>query len=161
MTDAPSKDDLLKTTAVAGILAVAALVFAVLPAEYGIDPTGFGRAVGLVDADAPTIEGRDPFVPANTTLRETAQTIELPDSGAWREYKLDMPAGATIVFSWNATHPVVHDLHHDDFGSFDTGEASSRTGSFTAPEAGLYGWAFRSPTADATTVTLTVSGHWR
>lgn len=66
----------------------------------------------------------------------------------------------TVVFSWTADHDVQYDLHHDELGSFDGGVAAAWHGSFTAPEDGRYGWAFRSPSADATTVTLTLHGHW-
>jgi hypothetical protein len=59
-------------------LAVAAvvLVVAVLPAEYGIDPTGLGRALGLTELNAPpsrTIEVRD-VLGGNERVRE----VEIP-----------------------------------------------------------------------------------
>ena len=43
----PTTGRLLKSTLVAAAIAGALLVTAVLPAEYGIDPTGIGRALGL------------------------------------------------------------------------------------------------------------------
>lgn len=44
---APSTRRLLKATAVALVLACIVLVTTVLPAEYGIDPTGIGSRLGL------------------------------------------------------------------------------------------------------------------
>jgi hypothetical protein len=44
----PSSGQLLLSTAVAALVAAALLVTTILPAEYGIDPTGAGRALGLV-----------------------------------------------------------------------------------------------------------------
>lgn len=43
----PSTGKLLRSTFVAALTAVTLLVVAVLPAEYGIDPTGAGRILGL------------------------------------------------------------------------------------------------------------------
>lgn len=52
-TDMPSRAELpgagklLRSTVIAALVAAALLVTAVLPAEYGIDPTGIGRTLGL------------------------------------------------------------------------------------------------------------------
>ncbi len=43
----PSSKQLLRSTAIAAAAAAAILVTIVLPAEYGIDPTGIGRPLGL------------------------------------------------------------------------------------------------------------------
>ena len=43
----PSTGKLLRSTAVAALIATGLLVTTILPAEYGIDPTGAGRALGL------------------------------------------------------------------------------------------------------------------
>jgi len=45
--DIPSTGKLIKSTVLAAITAGALLVTVVLPAEYGIDPTGIGSAIGL------------------------------------------------------------------------------------------------------------------
>lgn len=44
---APSSSKLLRSTAKAALAAAALLIAVVLPAEYGIDPTGVGRLLGL------------------------------------------------------------------------------------------------------------------
>jgi hypothetical protein len=43
----PSTARLLRSTVAAALVAAALLVTAILPAEFGIDPTGVGRALGL------------------------------------------------------------------------------------------------------------------
>lgn len=43
----PSAGKLIRSTAVAALIAIALLITTVLPSEYGIDPTGIGRAIGL------------------------------------------------------------------------------------------------------------------
>lgn len=43
----PSTAQLLRSTVIAIVVAAVLLVTTILPAEYGIDPTGIGRALGL------------------------------------------------------------------------------------------------------------------
>ena len=43
----PSTGKLLRSTAIAALIATGLLITTILPAEYGIDPTGVGRAIGL------------------------------------------------------------------------------------------------------------------
>lgn len=45
----PSSKQLLRSTAIAIVAASGILVAVVLPAEYGIDPTGIGRPLGLTE----------------------------------------------------------------------------------------------------------------
>ena len=54
------------------------LVVAILPAEYGIDPTGVGRALGLTELRQParTLEVKD-VIGGNEQVRE----VEVPDPG--------------------------------------------------------------------------------
>ena len=43
----PSTGKLVRSTAIAAVTATAILIAVVLPAEYGIDPTGVGSALNL------------------------------------------------------------------------------------------------------------------
>ncbi len=44
----PTVPQLVRAIGIALIVATVILLVAVLPAEYGIDPTGLGRRIGLV-----------------------------------------------------------------------------------------------------------------
>lgn len=46
-SDLPSSRSLLRSTAIAVVVAIVLLVTIVLPAEYGVDPTRIGRLLGL------------------------------------------------------------------------------------------------------------------
>ncbi len=46
-SDLPSGEQLVRSTVIAAAVAAVLLVVAVLPAEYGVDPTGIGRLLGL------------------------------------------------------------------------------------------------------------------
>jgi hypothetical protein len=48
-SELPSPGKLLRSTILAAVSAAAILVAVVLPSEYGIDPTGAGRVLGLTD----------------------------------------------------------------------------------------------------------------
>jgi hypothetical protein len=45
----PSSAQLIRSTIIAIVAAIITVVTIVLPSEYGIDPTGFGRTTGLVE----------------------------------------------------------------------------------------------------------------
>lgn len=49
LEELPTSAQLLKSTLIAGVSAVAILVTVVLPAEYGIDPTRIGGVLGLTE----------------------------------------------------------------------------------------------------------------
>jgi len=49
LDELPTSAQLIKSTIYAAVAAVVILVTIVLPSEYGIDPTGFGKAVGLAE----------------------------------------------------------------------------------------------------------------
>jgi hypothetical protein len=72
---APSGKRLALSVAIAVVVAAIVLVTTVLPAEYGIDPTGAGRMLGLTALNAParTIEVKD-VLGGNETVRE----VEIP-----------------------------------------------------------------------------------
>lgn len=65
----PTSAQLLKSTAIAIVAAAAILVAVVLPSEYGIDPTGVGRALGLAEMGE-----------IKTQLAEEAETDRLRDA---------------------------------------------------------------------------------
>ena len=139
--DLPSSRQLLRSTAIALVAAVALLITTVLPAEYGIDPTGIGSALGLTQmgqiktarsVEAAADAEAAAAVPAVAAPAETApvqepaavqvaqassgkrdeMTITLrPGQGA--EIKLDMRKGDQVDFSWQSGGTVNFDTHGD------------------------------------------------
>ncbi len=84
----PSTGKLLRSTGIAALIAAGLLVTTVLPAEYGIDPTGVGRALGLAQmgeikvslATEANSSGTLPAtgVPATTTNASAPAIAEVP-----------------------------------------------------------------------------------
>lgn len=86
----PTTAKLLKATLIALVVAAILLITAVLPAEYGFDPTGAGRVIGLTQLAEPQ---------APTPVVASAQ----PQSAASGQTGLaDMQARAASVFGSDA-----------------------------------------------------------
>jgi hypothetical protein len=138
----PSAKRLMLSCAVAIAGAAVALVTFVLPAEYGIDPTGIGRALGLTAISGPsrTIEVAD-VVGGNEKYREVeipefGQPVPLPNPAVHQdepeppktrtlevtippeketEVKMVMQASKMIEYSWHTDRGTVYtDFHGHD-----------------------------------------------
>ena len=129
---------LVGTVTAALAVALVILVVAVLPAEYGLDPTGLGRAMGLTAINNParTSDIQD-VIGGNERIREVkvpdaGEPIPLPNpaviqlkkaEGASRTMKVVLKAGEeteiktlldaaqVIVYSWKADGEVYTDFH--------------------------------------------------
>ncbi|ABD27387.1 conserved hypothetical protein [Novosphingobium aromaticivorans DSM 12444] len=180
------------TRAVAGAALAAAsiLVLFVLPAEYGIDPTGVGRLTGIAgmatggepasapaagpvdNATAPTaaaIPSKTTIERAGTPLRQDEMTLTLaPHSG--QEVKAHMTAGDSYVFEWSSEGgPVKADMHGEkanaaegEFTSYwEEKQMTGGRGNFTAPFDGTHGWYFRNKGETPVTVKVRTVGFYK
>jgi hypothetical protein len=188
----PSSAQLVRSTLIALVTAVVLLVTLVLPSQYAIDPTGVGRMLRLTEAgqtpaDAPLASvigrtaslvigsahagertGAAPIVlaqaaPANRT-DETVIALK-PNEGT--EYKIELPKGAAIKFSWKVEGGVVnYDMHGTPKGggkesSYKQGRGvASEEGTLTAGFDGTHGWFFRNRGSAPVTVRLTTTGAY-
>jgi len=180
------KKELLRGTLIAALLAGVLLAVAVLPAEYGIDPTGAGKALGLTTlrtASVPAAAAK----PGSTVAAPgevRALTIAARQSGVYRtdvrevtlppgrglEVKTRLAKGATLIFSWKTENGelVNHDFHgepvnarQDEFESFiDEKAVSQSSGTLIAPFTGVHGWYWKNTTAVPVKITLQASGFY-
>lgn len=177
---APSSRALAKATGVALVAAVIVLMTAVLPAEYGIDPLGAGRALGLLDlfaanevasaeASTPAVvapaEG-GPVYPQFSDYRVDTREFTVPPRTGM-EFKYELDKGATMLYSWKATGFVDFDFHTEPEGkpkgtsdSFEKGTAAQKRGAYTAPYNGIHGWYWENKSDRAVTLTLTSAGFY-
>ena len=108
-----------------------------LPAEYGIDPLGTGRALGLTDIASPPVAPREAEPPKGAALAP-AQNGPLGVYPAafnfdivrialapyeYVEYKYRLEKDATMLYSWSASAPVRHDMHGERAAGGRTGPA--------------------------------------
>jgi hypothetical protein len=162
----PTRGSIARAIAIALVVAAAILVIAILPAEYGIDPLGTGRMLGLNrlhEAAGPSTQAAttagDPKPASAESL--SAGATHIPQNAKYRvhsieltlgpfqfiEHKYNLDKGASMIYSWSSTGPVMYDLHTEPAGkppeaseSFAMGTATEGHGSYTAPYAGLHGW---------------------
>jgi hypothetical protein len=83
---AVSKKELLRGSAIAALVAGILLVTAVLPAEYGIDPTGIGKGLGLTALNN-AAAANSPAV---------AETAPVPAPAAGLALPTTVPPGSTV-----------------------------------------------------------------
>lgn len=172
-----SKKGLLTTLAVLGVGAIALVVF-VLPAEYGIDPTGAGKALGVSDlsdseemtelergalrsgvltlSEAPYVA--DPAKASDRWVRELAPFESI-------EFKYTLSEGEPLEFQWTATAPLTYDMHAHPFEggealteSYGQDSAAAMRGTYLPAFTGIHGWFWRNDTTDNVTLTLDASG---
>ena len=182
LDEIPSRRKLAITTAVALAVAAALLVTVVLPAEYGIDPMGTGRALGLTALSAPSPTSEEVAqAPAAVTLAPVVKGPVADYPGQYKvddvqfklgpyqylEYKYRLERGATMLYSWTASAAVISDLHGDPDGapknavqSFDKQDRREANGAFTAPFKGIWGWFWENPGGETITITLKTSGFY-
>ena len=186
----PSSKQLLRSTVIAIAVATLLLLTVVLPSEYGIDPTGVGRVLGLTkmgeiktalaaeaekdraaQASQPLAEPgstapvRSADKPVSSPKKDEMTVTLKPGEGA--EVKLQMAKGARASYEWTSTGgPVNHDTHGDNSTgakhSFSKGRDVERdAGELVAPFDGNHGWFWRNRTGGDVTVTLKVSGEYQ
>lgn len=179
-----------RATLAASAAAAAILLLFVLPAEWGIDPTGAGKAMGLTrmaetdeseeDAQAPDaaaagapVQTIAPQIKENiaaaTPWRSDEKTITFaPHSGT--EIKAHMVKGDRLVFRWAAKGgPVRMDMHGEPTngkpGEFNTywkqKDLTEAQGSFIAPYDGTHGWYWRNGGEVPVTIVLKTTGFYK
>lgn len=179
----PSPATLAKATGGAVIAAAAILTLFVLPAEYGIDPTGVGASLGLNGMLAGTAEAApvaeaapiDATIPTKSTIsrpaawRQDEMTIMLePHSG--QEVKAHMSKGDSFIFQWTSSGgPVKAEMHGEKINAAEGEftdywkelEMIGGQGDFTAPFDGTHGWYFRNKGDTPVTVSVKTVGFYK
>jgi hypothetical protein len=154
----------------------------VLPAEYGVDPLGIGRRLGLTAMSDVAKRGEALGADRAAAGAGGAQTIAARDRkfheetvefklgpGKFIEYKYRLEKGEVLLYSWTATGPVNVDIHAepDDAprGYAESYEKTDRitrgAGTLTAPFSGIHGWYWLNPNKTEATVTLSSAGFYK
>lgn len=190
LDELPSSAQLLRSTIIALLAAVAILVTVVLPAEYGIDPTGAGRLMGLAEMgeikrDLAEEAERDGLMHgggndssslidglfglfvgaahAQEAWRDEVRFTLAPGDTA--EIKLVMAEGDQARYAWVAEGGRINfDLHAHGAGQSVTYEkgrgAAGGEGGILAPFAGEHGWFWRNRDDMPVSVTLQLGGAY-
>lgn len=185
----PSLAQLFKAVGIALVVAAVILVTVVLPAEYGIDPIGVGKVLGLAELNdveqeelSASLETLPDDEATATGLVETGSEIvvrsEVPyhsekksvllQPGEGIEIKARMLKGDSFVFNWGTDGGQVFvDMHGEkpdangEFTSYwEEKRYSNAQGSFTAPFDGSHGWYWRNREKEPLELSLEVSGFY-
>ena len=152
----------------------------VLPAEFGVDLTGFGRVTQvnrlapMKQVAAPTAGAAVGMRPASSAFRTDVIEIPLADGldvlGSELEYKVRMKEGDSLVYSWEVAAPAeefYYDMHSQSdpnpdvkVMSFKADLGNKLSGSLIAPFSGLHGWYFQNQSIGAKTVRLHLAGFY-
>ena len=181
----PSSKSLIKATIVAFFTGCILLVTIILPAEYGVDPTGLGDKLGLTQMsmvsnsksvnitmqseDLESVTLIEPVWKSTTPFRSDTMILTLlPNQGA--EIKAIMNENENLVFNWEVKGGAAYfDMHGealnavgDDFTSYWEGDnESNASGAFIAPFDGTHGWYWQNKGSETIEVHLSTSGFYK
>ncbi|MFT5100824.1 MAG: hypothetical protein ACI9HY_002955, partial [Planctomycetaceae bacterium] len=142
--------------------------------EYGIDPLGIGKALGLkpltssvvtiqVDQSEPSAQQEQA-----PSFREDSVIVNIPRTSGL-EYKFYLSKGDTIKYEWDtAGQDLFFDFHgepEDDttgyFQSYTVSTSGKMRGSLTASFSGSHGWYWKNESLVAAEVTLLTEGTYQ
>jgi hypothetical protein len=165
---------LAKATGIALATAIVLLVLVVLPAEYGLDPTGFGGAIGLTGLTTFATEAT-----AEDAITEAVAQMDAPEAredhvvievapGEGVEYKFSLRTGEKMKYEWEVDQGDLYfDFHGEPSGredgffeSYTVSTAKETRGTLTAPFDGVHGWYWKNKGTELAKVTLVTSGPY-
>lgn len=167
----PSIKSLLLATGAALLIAMVVLITAIMPVEYGLDPTGLGRKFGLL-ALANTATAQRPQVwtcQQQLVQWRDAITITVPPHQGL-EYKFKLQKDAKFSYSWHTTEgaAVYFDFHGEPegdttgyFKSYQETTDQQAAGDLVAPFTGAHGWYWENKSATPLTVMLHTKGDYQ
>jgi hypothetical protein len=185
----PSTKKLIISTIIAAFVAFLILITAVLPAEYGIDPTGIGKLIGLkemgeikksLEAEIQSLDNdgnsqQNPITDLKSTNQfDETETPQKEDiftfiltPGETTEFKLKMLEGAIVKYEWMVDKGHVNfDTHGDSpttnyFGYGKGQKVQSDTGNLVAAFDGNHGWFWRNRSNMDTIISLKIIGDYQ
>jgi hypothetical protein len=145
------------------VTAAGLLVTVVLPAEYGWDPLGTGKAMGLSGLS----EGQQRALDQQATPWQS-DIIEFPlQPFEAVEYKYRLEEGASLLYSWQAEGDVLYEMHAEPDGAapgyaetFAKTDAAADQGAYKAPYGGIHGWFWQNRGQQAVTIRLQAQGYF-
>jgi len=189
-SELPSTAKLVKSTMLAAIIACMLLITVVMPAEYGIDPTGAGESLGLKkmgeikvalarEAMASVAESKPSIPQAVSSPAQAPAAVEqsvakrsdemrttlAPNEGA--EIKVALAKGKKVEYSWSSDGGRANfDVHGDSkelnikYHGYGKGSEQKSEGVIVAAFDGEHGWFWRNRTSGTITVILKTSGDY-
>jgi len=167
----------LKTIVISSIIASLSAFFVLIafiaPAEYGIDPTGLGKRLGLIALAQKPVQTTNKSIMQCPTGAKSAdwQDIVLITVPAHSEleYKFYIAADELLNYEWSADGAALYfDFHGEPkgnttgyFKSYQISTLSKASGSEKMPFTGSHGWYWKNKTAENVQITLKTKGQYK
>jgi hypothetical protein len=181
--ETPTRKRLLIQSATALTLAAAFSILVVLPAEWAIDLTGFGKLTGLnrLAGEQPVTLGAEAaqaIVARSEARPYRSDELIIPLAGGGLqgseiEKKVWMVPGQALVFSWTSDGDVYSDFHGETLPEpqvkvmtyrildpLDGKPGRADAGGFIAPMEGFHGWYFKNLEMRPVTVRVKLTGFY-
>ena len=183
-SDLPTSSQLLKSTIIAFVAASFLLLLVILPAEYGVDPTGVGEFIGLKKMGEIKISLEKEALTEPEILKDNLTKNEKVKSGIFEEkqdimeveiasgeaieIKLEMKKGAIAQYKWSTENGALNfNLHGDGYkgmhktATYKKGKmVASDKGELVAEFDGYHGWFWRNRNDATVKVLLEVTGDF-
>ena len=164
LAELPTIRQLAQASVTAFVVATLLLVVCVLPAEFAIDPTGLGRALGLMQLGELKKEQSTVIAEGQSTTRTDELKLTL-SPGQSAEIKATMKAKDTLEYVWEADNgPLFFEFHGDPKGKPDSQfvgyEKATKQASKETFEC-KHGWYWKNINAQIVTVTLRTRGVYQ
>ena len=161
----PSTSSVWRSVLGSFVVGLVVFFFFVLPAEFDIDPTGFGATLGIKGMSGDETHVEALTLSARSPVSDRIEFTLVPFESI--EYKYDLFAGQGIVYQWRSSGEVVFDFHAEEVGtdpedsvSFSVGRGLSEQGTYVAPFDGKHGWFWENRGADDVTIVLEATGFF-
>lgn len=169
MQQTPPTAALIKSTAIALVVAIIVLISIILPAEYNIDPTGVGEKLGLTALATPAIIENKSENTIEIKPKQSSDSVDVVvPAGRGVEFKFSMQKFHKMTYEWTTNgEPLYFDLHGEPegdttgyFESYAIATLAEMKGSFTAPFSGAHGWYWKNKSSNPVSVRLNVNGEY-
>ena len=154
------------------LLAFFILIAFVGPAEYGIDPIGLGKALGLTalaPVETPAHEKSVISCPVGEQLADWEHIVMITiPAQSGLEYKFYLEKGKEMTYQWVSEASLYFDFHGEPqgdttgyFKSYQETIENQTGGTLTAPFTGTHGWYWKNETDKAVKITLKTKGQYK
>ena len=168
---AAPRRQLILGTVIALVVAGVLLATVILPAEFGVDPTGAGRLLGLSAMAEESNDVSTQLMNEHERKYLSGRVLIEIKPGEGLEYKATLASGEPLLYSWMvAGGPVYFEFHgeptegewpKDYYRSYQIKEKSTgEHGSFVAPFTGRHGWYWKNLSTESATITLEATGYY-
>jgi hypothetical protein len=182
-TAPPTQRKTLMLTGSAIVAGALVLFGGLIPAEYGRDPTGLGKLTGIsalwspaeiiVDATVTASAAQSYPAPFRSDVISIPLGVEGSEQTSELEYKVHMPKGATLIYSWEVPGIAESTEFYTEFhghtlesrekmtvADYRKATGTKDNGALVAPFDGIHGWYVQNQSVKPVTMTLRLSGFY-